>query len=320
MDEKIAKEIAPGVYIFTEPSGERLLNFYGLKEDKGWTLVDCGLPGSVEYWVKSGSIQGNIIRLIVTHGDADHFGSGAWLKENYLDVKIICHKGDKEVIENHRLIIKKRYDAARPFFGYGYPPETLDALYQACGDDFKVDKVFSGGETFRINGMQWKVIHLPGHSPGHLGLLREEDGIFIFGDAFLADGPPALDGKPSMPPTHEAMNQYIDSIAQAEKLPLSLALSGHWLPMKAEVFMEFLGKSRDTVFRDLNIITTFLKEGEKTFKEILDRLNMEVSTWKESENAHYLYALNGYLTYLQNKGKVNFTSENKVILIKSSNE
>lgn len=316
MDEKITKEIVPGVYIFTEPAGERLLNFYGLKEEKGWTLVDCGLPGSVEYWVKSGPIQGNIIRLIVTHGDADHFGSGAWLKENYPDIKIICHKGDKEVIENHRLIIKKRYDAARPFFGYGYPPETLDALYQACGDDFKVDKVFTGGETFRINGMQWKVIHLPGHSPGHLGLLREADGIFIFGDAFLADGPPGLDGKPSMPATHEAIKQYLDSIDLAEKLTVVLALSGHWPPLQGKAFKDLLKKSKDTVFRDMRIITTFLEEGEKSFGDILVHLNQKIATWKKSENDHYLYAVNGYLLFLNEKGVVNFTSENKIIFNK----
>ena len=315
MFKREIKEEASNVYRFSEPAGNRLLNFYGIKEKKGWTLIDCGLPGSVELWVKEGVISGDINRLVITHGDADHLGSGAWLKESYPKLEVFCHPDDREHIENHSLMVKNRYDVARPSWGFGYPQKTLDILHGACGKDFMVDNTIREGDTFSISGDTWTVYHLPGHSPGHIGLLRDKDGIFIIGDAFLADGPPDSKGIASMPPTHEDISAYLQTIERVVGLGVELVLSGHWFPLKKDAFSELLNKSRQTVFRDIEIIVSFLREGEKSFEDILEELNKQVSTWGREENDHYLYAVNGYLKYLRANNKVYFTKNNKVKLV-----
>ncbi|MDN5210866.1 MBL fold metallo-hydrolase [Fulvivirgaceae bacterium BMA12] len=302
-------EEAPGIYRFSEPAGERVINFYGIKEENGWTLIDCGLPGAVKSWVNEGAIEGNINRLIVTHADADHFGSGAWLRAHYPDIDITCHPADRAQIEDHELIVRKRYDVARPAFGFGYPQETLDLLYTICGDNFKVDKTIEGDEVLSIAGDDWVVYHLPGHSAGHIALFRAKDGVLILGDAFLADGPPNILGIPSMPPTHETVTAYLNSIKIARNIEVNMVLSGHWMALDKSAFTELLDKSEKVVARDMAIIKGLLETGEKSFAEIVKALNEQVSTWGEGEYDHYLYAVNGYLKHLEAMNQVTFEAQ-----------
>ncbi len=315
MFKREVKEVAPRIYRFSEPSGSRIINFYGIKEGDGWTLIDCGLPESVASWIKEEVILGEINRLFITHADADHFGSGAWLKANYPKLRIFCHPADRRHIEDHKLILKNRYDVARPEFGYGYPQKTMDALSALCGDNFEVDGLIDEGDVLSISGDEWKIMHLPGHSPGHIGLLRRKDNIFLIGDAFLADGPPDSRGNPSMPPTHENITDYLNSIERAKTIRTEKVFSGHWMTLDRNGFVKLLKKSEEVVFRDIKIITTYLREGEKSFKEILTALNKLVSTWPQSEFDHYLYAVYGYLKYLELQGKLIITKKKKVKLI-----
>ena len=309
-----AKQEAPGVYRFSEPAGKRVINFYGLKGEDGWTLVDCGLPDSVQSWVHEGVISGNINKLIITHADADHFGSGAWLKTTYPEIEITCHPDDQAYIEDHQLIVKNRYDLARQEFGFGYPQATLDILLTICGEDFKVDSTVQNNDVLSLAGDDWKVYHLPGHSTGHIGLVRLKDGVFIMGDAFLSDGPPDVEGIPSMPPTHETVRAYLESIELARTIEVSLVLSGHWLALDKNAFIALLDKSGDTVHRDIRIILAFLEKDEKSFEQILKELNRQVSTWEEGEDDHYLYAVNGYLKHLQSQNQITITRQQKIKL------
>ncbi|MCF7568814.1 MBL fold metallo-hydrolase [Sabulilitoribacter arenilitoris] len=308
------KEEALGVYRFSQPIGIRIVHFYAIKEADGWTLIDCGLSNSVASWIADGELKGKINRLIITHADADHLGSGAWLKENYPSIEICCHANDKRYSEDHRLLVKNRYDVARPKFGFGYSQEVLDILLDVCGEDFEVDRTLEDQETILIDGDEWQIELLPGHSPGHIGISRKKDGIYILGDAFLSDGPPSIDGKPSMPPTHENIVLYLNSIKKARSFNVNKCFTGHWPLLGKEEFIAFLDKSEEVVFRDLKIVTSILEKGERSFEEILTELCEQVSTWDATENSHYLYAVNGYIKYLEATKKIVVTPNQKIKL------
>ena len=48
-------------------------------------------------------------------------------------------------------------------------------------------RMLGEGDTIDVGNRTFKVLHLPGHSPGSLGLLDEKDGVFFSGDA-IYDG------------------------------------------------------------------------------------------------------------------------------------
>jgi glyoxylase-like metal-dependent hydrolase (beta-lactamase superfamily II) len=52
---------------------------------------------------------------------------------------------------------------------------------------FKVDKKLEGGESLDIGGMNWEVIHIPGHSMGGIALYHSSLKILIPGDVIYAD-------------------------------------------------------------------------------------------------------------------------------------
>ena len=298
-----AQEIRPGLWRLYESMGARFLAFYALRHDDGWCLFDGGLPDSVTGRLDEGSWQGPIRQVVVSHADADHLGDVARLKQHFPDLEVCCHPEDRPWVEDHDRLTQERYDHARQRFGYGYSSELLDALRQACGDDFQVDRTLQEGDTIGGADQQWQVLHMPGHSPGHVCLWCEKTGELLLGDAVLGRGPAGETGEPSMPPTHQFIGPYLNTLDRLAKLPVEVALPCHWTPMSGSAFKRFLQESREVVCRDLAFVEHYVRQvGEVSFEDVLGALNREWSTWPASEDAHYSYALAGTLEHLEAAG------------------
>ena len=86
------------------------VNAYLLKGDKGFVLIDTGLPQQqeqLENELKSaGCTPENLKLVILTHGDWDHTGNAAFLKEKY-HTKIAVHPGDVNQAENGIFLKRK---------------------------------------------------------------------------------------------------------------------------------------------------------------------------------------------------------------------
>ncbi len=82
-------------------------------------------------------------------------------------------------------------------------------------------------DTVDIGGSSYKVLHLPGHSPGSIGLLDETSGIFFSGDAIydgtLVDDLPGCD-----------KSAYWTTMRRLRLLDVSIAYGGHGAPMSRE--------------------------------------------------------------------------------------
>ena len=78
-------------------------NCYLVKTDSGYILIDTGFPfqrSNLEKALeKEGCNPGNLKLIVVTHGDIDHTGNCAFLRERY-KVRIAMHEGDTEMCMN----------------------------------------------------------------------------------------------------------------------------------------------------------------------------------------------------------------------------
>jgi hydroxyacylglutathione hydrolase len=52
----------------------------------------------------------------------------------------------------------------------------------------KPEHSLSAGEIIDVGNLRLEVLHLPGHSPGHVGFLLKEQGWLFSGDVLFADG------------------------------------------------------------------------------------------------------------------------------------
>src|ERR671910_1928816 len=99
--------VANGVYVLPIPSGpqepESFLNITLIvDEQNGNTLVDAGLPGQAEaigsVLLEAGTGVRDLRRIIFTHQDLDHVGSGAALVRQS-DARVLAHSADAPHID-----------------------------------------------------------------------------------------------------------------------------------------------------------------------------------------------------------------------------
>lgn len=303
--EKQKLVVAPGITCFQEPLGVRFVSFYALDDGDTITLFDAGIPSTVTHWIDNGTLSKPITRLIISHSDADHFGDTANLKARFPEMEIMCHAADRYWTENHDAIVAERYGFSHARYGYGYPQETLDALRSVCGDDFTISQPLAEGATLNIGGRTWEVLHIPGHSPGHIGLWSAADSVLLLSDAVLGFGPPNSEtGKPSMPSTHQDIAPYLATIDRLSQLPVKLALAAHWHPMDGEAFAAFLSRSRQRVEQDLALVRDACQQHPLPFAELMQRINDAYREWDSGEDINYIFALDGAIQHLLATGDI----------------
>ncbi len=111
--------------------------------------------------------------------------------------------------------------------GYSVPEELLTALPHK-GYDLRSYRVpptratctVVEGDRIDLGDRSFEVLHLPGHSPGSIGLWEEECGILFSGDA-IYDGP-LLDGL-----TDSSIPDYVRTMERLRALPVRVVHAGH---------------------------------------------------------------------------------------------
>jgi glyoxylase-like metal-dependent hydrolase (beta-lactamase superfamily II) len=96
------------------------------------------------------------------------------------------------------------------------------------------------GDVIDLGNRQFRVLHLPGHSPDSIGLLDEADGTFFSGDAIYDDL--LFDDLPDSDPA-----AYRETMGRIMELPVSVVYGGHGDPFDAER-MERI--ARDYIWKD----------------------------------------------------------------------
>ncbi|HET9074757.1 MAG TPA: ester cyclase [Solirubrobacteraceae bacterium] len=188
-----AKVIAPGVWLVSAklPSS---MNVYLIAEpDGGVTVFDAGIRSMAPAIAAAGARLGGIRRVILGHADSDHRGAAP-----ALGAPVYVHPADAEAAgasANRRDYwdLAKLSPLARPLF------PILFRIWD--GGAVPVAGTIEEGDT--VAG--FRVLHLPGHAPGLIALLREEDGLVLCSDVvYTLNAETGIAGTPRTP--HPAFN------------------------------------------------------------------------------------------------------------------
>jgi hydroxyacylglutathione hydrolase len=160
------------------------VNAYLIKTDSCFILIDTGFPAKRAYLENvlknSGCEPGDLKLIILTHGDHDHAGNCVYLRKKY-GAKIAMHPDDSLIVEqgNMKLNRKDKPDKISIMFraiiliSFIFKPGKFETFMP----DFYIDENFNFS-PFRFDA---KVIRVPGHSKGSIGILAI-DGSFFCGD------------------------------------------------------------------------------------------------------------------------------------------
>ncbi len=227
--------VAPGVW----GRKDVFVNFFMIQDlaDDQWVLIDAGLKWSVgkikemaNYLFGEGSVP---TAIILTHGHFDHVGSVANLAEEW-DVPVYAHHQEIPYLTG-----QSDYPPPDPTVGGGLMA-TMAFLYPNSPINiWKHVKVLPPDGTIPVLP-EWKYIHTPGHSPGHISLFRESDAVLIAGDAFVTTKQESVISvmfqtkKISGPPKYftSDWDDAKSSVDELIKLSPKTAATGHGRPMR----------------------------------------------------------------------------------------
>ena len=164
--------VAPGVYRVHAIGLQNIISVVLLENDDGWTLVDTGLASSVgrirDALGALGSGPEDLKRIFLTHQHDDHTGGLPGLLEWAPHAEVGTSPHEAEVVSGRR----------------GLDPQNSPVLrFLARNAELPpvpVTKVLREGDL--VSG--FRVIATPGHTPGHVSLLRDGDGLLLTADAF----------------------------------------------------------------------------------------------------------------------------------------
>jgi glyoxylase-like metal-dependent hydrolase (beta-lactamase superfamily II) len=114
--------------------------------------------------------------ITLTHAHLDHVGGVAALKSLRPEAEVIIHREDEPL---YKLLPEQ------PAW-IGIPRSRWASLGLDFSEPPKIDKYWTDGETYRVGELAFKVIHCPGHTPGHVVLFEERERKIFVGDCLFA--------------------------------------------------------------------------------------------------------------------------------------
>ncbi|MEV5880037.1 MBL fold metallo-hydrolase [Streptomyces sp. NPDC052101] len=196
-------------------------NAYLVAGDDGFTLIDVGWAKAPGVLLKAvaelGRKPSDIRRLVLTHAHPDHVKGAAELRR-HTGAEIAIHEADAAWLQAGRVPASGRSGA----FG-----RLLDRLPAMHWEPVTPDRLLMDGQYIPgADGL--RVIHTPGHSPGHIVLLHEPTQTLLVGDAIFNQRPPALSLGPDALAADPASRP-----AALSRLPVDVAVVGfaHGVPL-----------------------------------------------------------------------------------------
>lgn len=174
-------EVVPFPLIADGVAGLRVLfvNVFAIRGETGWVLVDAGLYGSagrIRAWARQHVDDAPPQAIVLTHGHFDHVGALNGLLDDW-GAPVYAHRAELPYLTGAR-----SYPPADPTpsglmarMSLLYPRRPIDL-------DRQVHELPADGA---LPGLpEWRWLHTPGHTPGHVSLFRDADRTLIVGDAF----------------------------------------------------------------------------------------------------------------------------------------
>jgi len=220
------QQLADGVWVVRGGFPLRTMNVYLIRDDGGVTMFDGGIHDMTDAVRIAGVRLGGIKRIVLGHADADHRGAVPGIR-----APVYCHPAERAAAESSSAF-RDYWDMSK-LAPHG---RVLLGKLLPIWDGGSVTVAGTVDEGDEIAG--FRVVHLPGHAPGLIGLFRESDRLALVSDCiYTLDPQTGIKGDARVP--HPAFNadteQARQSIRTLAALEPSIVWAGHADPVTGDV-------------------------------------------------------------------------------------
>ena len=205
----------------------RAANSYLVGTDVGFVLIDTGYAGNREKvrreLTRAGCAAGNLKLIVITHGDLDHTGNCAYIKEEF-GARIAMHRDDSGMAERCDMSVNRKPK-----------PDRMAAVFKLMVifdmskrfDAFTPDVYLEDEQHLSEHGIDAKIVSIPGHSKGSIGILTST-GDFFCGDLLMNFR------KPRLHFLIDDMETAEKSVERMTRLNIKRVFPGHGRPFPIE--------------------------------------------------------------------------------------
>ncbi len=202
------------------------VNCYLLAAGDRFVLIDTGLAtkrAALETALAHAAcVPGKLTLVVLTHGDLDHAGNAAYLREAY-GTKVAMHADDARMVETGDMNWNRKPKPDRVNMTGRFirvVGTLMERLRKGGGlETFIPDVLVGDGDDLSAYGLEARVLHLPGHSKGSIGVLTAA-GDLVCGDLLYNWRRPSV-------PICDDVAAYDASMAKLRGLHVKTVYPGH---------------------------------------------------------------------------------------------
>ena len=217
------RELTPGVHVLGGKKGGRVRSFL-LETNGDLTLVDTLFEddgAAVLAAIRAiGRSPSDLKRIVLTHAHRSHLGGLAALKRA-TGATVLAHEWEADIVSGDRPAQSVGLKPTAPLRTYPFQVGIFlnRPRHRPCPIDESVEDGAPVGPL--------RVLHVPGHSPGHLAFHWEERRLLLSGDA-IATWPRFEAGWPAFTLNPD---QHAESIRRLAELDAAIVGVGHGDPI-----------------------------------------------------------------------------------------
>lgn len=298
------------VHRIPTPLGDRRSDLYLFTGSRRAVLYDTGVDGTIPaqvlpYMAAHELDPRTIEHVVISHCDVDHFGGIRDVREALPVARILAHAADAPVMADFEAYVAGRGEPFAVQHGVRESAEGL-AWQRDVTREGRVDMLVSGGESIDLGDRSVTVLHLPGHSLGHLALLDDTSRVLAISDAILGSAVPTAAGDPAFPPTYRHVASYLATIGRVRELAPEVLLTAHYGVFEGPAVAGFLDESEafvETLAGQVRAALERAGAAGTTLARLLEDLAGRVGRWPAAGTANALaFPVAGHLELLAEQG------------------
>ena len=176
-------------------------------------------------------LAGKPVIAVASHSHCDHIGS----LHEFADCRI--HAAEADILRNPTVenTVAKGYMTNAMF--EGAQPKSFDP--DRIGfQPVEPAQLLSDGDSIDLGDRVFEILHIPGHSPGSIGLFEQATGILFSGDVVHSGS----NGIGRFHLYHSNLDDWLTSVERLRRLPVATVHAGHFASFGRERYLAILGE------------------------------------------------------------------------------